>query len=204
MIMLRIRLFIAAAAFAAAPLVALAEDGAAKHIQGIVVGVSGSKLIIQSRADSTVSVHLTDGAKITRAVPASAADLKPGLYVGSTNRSSNEGKRVADEVHILPDAMRGFNEGDHPWDGTRETLMTNGNIESSTNTRDSILTLSFKNELREIAIEPQTQITRFEPGTVDDLKIGNHVMIPKHEAGADGAVSTRAILVATDGLVLNM
>jgi len=201
----KLRLLVLGAVAAAVIPSAFAEDGAAQHFQGTIIGVTGTILTVQAPSGTTMAVRLADDAKITTAVPAAATDLKPGTYVGVTERAGEDGKPTADEVHILPNAMRGFNEGEKPWDSSKKTRMTNGAVgDQAEATKTSTLVVTFKGGQAAIALTPRTQITRFEAGTSGDLKIGNHVMIPKGAAGAGGAVQTRAILVGKDGLVLAM
>ena len=49
-------------------------------------------------------------------VKASMADIKPGMFVGSTAMPGADGNLTAVEVHIFPEAMRGTGEGHRPWD----------------------------------------------------------------------------------------
>src|SRR5260370_11575339 len=59
------------------------------------------------------------------------ADIKPGMFVGTTAMPQADGSLRAVEVHIFPEAMRGTGEGHRPWDLEPQSTMTNANVEAA-------------------------------------------------------------------------
>ena len=72
--------------------------------------------VVKTRSGDTVKVALTDKPLFVAMVKASMADIKPGMFVGSTAMPAADGSLQAVEVHIFPEAMRGTGEGHRPWD----------------------------------------------------------------------------------------
>ena len=64
-------------------------------------------------------------------VKSTMADIKPGMFVGSTGVTQPDGSQKAIEVHIFPESMRGTGEGHYDWDLKPNTKMTNANVEQT-------------------------------------------------------------------------
>lgn len=100
------------------------------HIRGTLAAVDGGKLAIVTDDGSTVAVTLGEGAGIFIVDDASMDDILPGKFVGITSIESG-GRRVALEVHVFDEALRGLAEGHYPWDLVAEpNMMTNAAVGS--------------------------------------------------------------------------
>jgi hypothetical protein len=57
------------------------------------------------------------------------ADIKPGMFVGSTGMTHGDGSQRTIEVHICPESMRRTGEGHYDWDLKPQSKMTNANVQ---------------------------------------------------------------------------
>ena len=134
-------------------------------------------------------------------VKASLADIKPGLFVGSTGIPLPDGSQKAIEVHIFPEAMRGTGEGHYPWDLQTDSTMTNANVEETVAGVDGqTLTLKYKTGEKKIVVTPQTAIVTYNPGDKNDLKPGTKIFIGAAKKQADGTLQAARINYGKDGL----
>ena len=99
-----------------------------RRVRGTIEAVDGGRLTIKTREGAELTVQLKENAPVIAVVPASLADIKPGLYVGITGRPQPDGSQRALEVHIFAEAMRGLGEGHRPWDLEPGSTMTNGAV----------------------------------------------------------------------------
>jgi hypothetical protein len=85
------------------------------HLRGMLVAIDDQVLTIENEDEEQTAVGLTDATGIYLVTPAKFADIKIGQYVGVTSVDSN-GQRVALEVHVFAEDLRGTGEGHHAWD----------------------------------------------------------------------------------------
>src|SRR5579872_655465 len=104
-----------------------AADAPPQHVRCTLESVQGQALSVKT-ARGTESIKLADDAKLFLVSPADLSAVKDGKFVGITSVEKG-GKRVAVEVHVFDDTLRGLGEGHYPWDlGTEPNMMTNANI----------------------------------------------------------------------------
>jgi hypothetical protein len=169
---------------------------AAAHVRGTVAGVK----------DGTISVQTTGGAEDIKA-PAgtplflvSKTDLsavQAGKFIGVTS-VEKDGKRVAKEVHVFADSLRGLAEGHYPWDlGSERNMMTNANI-ATVNTvgADRELKLNYKGGEQTIEVPDNAPIVAFDKAGPDQLVVGRKVFIILK----DGAKDAAAVVIGADGV----
>jgi hypothetical protein len=102
-------------------------DGS-RHLRGTLVAVGEDVLTVVDEDEEQVEVALTPETGIYVVKPARLADIRPGQFVGVTSVAS-QGQRVALEVHVFADDLRGTGEGHYPWDLVRgPNMMTNATI----------------------------------------------------------------------------
>jgi hypothetical protein len=179
---------------------AQAQDAAPHRIRGTIESVNGANLTIKPSSGASFVLHLADGARVVQAVAASAADVKPGTYVGITNEVGPDGKQTAVEVHIFPEAMRGTGAGERSWDLSKTSRMTNGAVGTKVTAVDGDkLEITYKGGSSTITLKPGTQIMAFTPGSVSDLKPGTHVFVRDAKAGPDGVLQAGYIVAGKDG-----
>jgi hypothetical protein len=172
-------------------------------IRGVIyaIAVDGASLTMKSRSGETVDIHLAADIRFVEVVPASAADLKPGAFIGVAAVPDTGDQLKALEVHVFPEAMRGTGEGFRPFDLAPKSSMTNGALNARVGgVNGDTLTVSYKGGSQTIRLPADTPIVSFAPGDKADLKVGA-AAIARGTKGPDGAVDASALLVGKDGLV---
>lgn len=172
------------------------------RVRGTVEGMDGPLYLVKTRAGDTVKVALTDKPLFVAMVKASMADIKPGMFVGSTAMPGPDGSLRAVEVHIFPEAMRGTGEGHRPWDLKPEATMTNANVEAAvTGANSQTLTVKYKGGEKTLVITPETVVVTYAPGDKAEVKPGTGIFIAAAEKKPDGTLLTPRITYGKDGLV---
>jgi len=115
------------AAFAAHASAAAAQDEP-YGVRGTLVGVDDQLLTVMNDDEETFEVLLTADTGTFAVTPAKWSDLRPGQFIGVTSVESGA-QRVALEVHIFAEDLRGTGEGHYPWDLTAQpNMMTNATV----------------------------------------------------------------------------
>ena len=184
----------------AAALAVTSASAQQKRVRGTIEQVDGPVLTIKSRDGDTLKVKMADDAKVVALVKATLADIKPGLFVGSTAMPQEDGRWEAVEVHIFPEAMRGTGEGDRPYDYKPKSTMTNGTVSALAKStvekaEGTTLTLNYKEGEKKIDVTPDTVIVIYAPGSMDELKSGAKIYIPAATQQADGTLMTARVNV---------
>jgi hypothetical protein len=170
------------------------------RVRGTVAQVNGSTLTVRAGDAGELKVNLADGVKVYGVVKASAADIKPGAYVGVGAMPQTDGSQKAIQVVIFADSMRGIGEGHRPWDRPGST-MTNGTVEAVVGSvEDHRFTVKYKDGEKTIVIAPDTVIRAYVAGSTDELKPGANVATFAVKK-PDGTLETARINVGRDGVV---
>jgi hypothetical protein len=178
---------------------AVAQD--TMRVRGTIERVDGPVYVVKARDGAELKVTLMDNGVLVAIVKASLADIKPGLFVGSTGMPQPDGSQKAIEVHIFPEAMRGTGEGHYPWDLQADSTMTNANVEESVAGVDGqTLTLKYKNGEKKIIVTPQTAIVTYNPGDKADLQPGTKIFIGAAKKQPDGTLQAARINYGKDGI----
>jgi hypothetical protein len=179
--------------------VAYAQDTV--RVRGTIDRVEGPIYVVKSRDGAELKVALAENGIVVAIVKASLADIKPGLFVGSTGMPQPDGSQKAIEVHIFPEAMRGTGEGHYPWDLQADSTMTNANVEETVAGVDGqTLTLKYKTGEKKIVVTPQTVIVTYNPGDKNDLQPGTKIFIAAAKKQADGTLQAARINYGKDGV----
>jgi hypothetical protein len=97
-------------------------------LRGTLVGVDGNVLTVMNDDEETFEVALAEDTGMFAVTPAKWTDIDAGQFVGITSIESR-GQRVALEVHIFADDLRGTGEGHYPWDLIKDpNMMTNATV----------------------------------------------------------------------------
>ena len=105
-----------------------AAEGEPYRLRGTLVGVDGRLLTIMNDDEETFEVVLTEETGVFAVTPGKWSDIQPGQFVGVTSIESGD-QRVALEVHIFAEDLRGTGEGHYPWDLVKDpNMMTNATI----------------------------------------------------------------------------
>jgi hypothetical protein len=190
---------LAALALAAFGSAAGAQDTV--RVRGTIERLEGPIYVVKARDGAELKVTLMDNGIVVALVKASLADIKPGLFVGSTGMPQPDGSQKAIEVHIFPEAMRGTGEGHYPWDLQADSTMTNANVEESVASVDGqTLTLKYKTGEKKIIVTPQTVIVTYNPGDKVDLKPGTKIFVAAAKKQPDGTLQAARVNYGKDGL----
>ena len=198
--MLRRILIVSSLAFAYGISAASAQE--LVRLRGTIEKVDGTAFLVKSRDGAMVKVAMTDKPLYVAIVKASAADIKPGSFVGTTAMPDSGDTLKAVEVHIFPEAMRGTGEGHRPWDLKPESTMTNANVEQSVaGMNGQTMLLKYKGGEKKVAITQETVIVTYAEGDVKELTPGTAIFITNGEKQADGSIRAPRITYGRNGLI---
>jgi len=186
-------------------LVSLALPASAQdtvRIRGTIQSVDGAVYTIKNRDGAELKFTMAETSPLYVAIVKSTmADLKPGMFVGSTGTTEPDGSQKAIEVHIFPESMRGTGEGHYDWDLKPGTKMTNANVEETVGGVDGpVLTVKYKDGVKKIMVTPETAVVTYVTGDKADLKPGIKVFVAAAKKQPDGTLQAPRITYGKDGL----
>ena len=174
------------AAFAQAP----------TRVRGTITSVDGDVLSVKSREGKDVKIQLAPDAQVALAKKATAADFKPGAYVGVTSVKGADGRLVARRVHALGPQVPQMHGA---WDSIPDSRMTNATLDASAQVgAGTELVLKNKDGEQKILVTPQSEYYTFAPGTRADLKPGESIFTGA--AQKDGKLVAQRVTVSKDGV----
>ena len=166
------------------------------RVRGTITGLDGDVLSVKSRDGKDLKIHLASDAQVATTKKASAAEFKPGSYVGVTSVKGPDGRLVARRVHALGPQVPQMHG---PWDSIPDSMMTNANLEKSAQvTGGNELTLKNKDGEQKILVTPQTEFFTFAPGSRADLKPGETIFTGARNEG--GKLIAQRVAVSKDGV----
>jgi hypothetical protein len=182
---------------ATAPAVAAdTSPGLGERISGVITAREGAVLNLRGADAQQTKVALTPTTKVSVNAKSSLGEVAPGEFIGCTAVEGPDGKLHAQEIHIIPEAMRGAGEGHYPWGNTPKTTMTNGNIEEfAAKTDGRALRVSYKGGEKIIEVDPETPVTKMVAGTQDQLTAGTP-LTAFAQKGADGTLTASFIIAS--------
>ena len=191
-------------AFACASLMAcLALPASAQEtirLRGTIERVEGPVYVVKSRDGSELKLTVTDNPLFVAIAPATMADVKAGMFVGSAGMMQADGTQKAIEVHIFPELMRGTGEGHYDWDLKPQSKMTNGNVEQTVaGVEGPTLTVKYKDGEKKLMVNPETVVVTYVMGSKDDLKPGTKIFVGAAKKQPDGSLQTPRITYGRDG-----
>src|ERR1700738_2471924 len=170
------------------------------RIRGTIERLEGPVYVVKNRDGAELKLTMTDNPLLVAIVKPTMADIKPGMFVGSTGMSQPDGSQKAIEVHIFPESMRGTGEGHYDWDLKPNTKMTNANVEQTVNGVDGpTLTVKYKDGEKKLLVTPETVVVTYVPGDKDDLKPGTRIFVSAAKKQPDGTVQTPRITYGRNG-----
>jgi len=179
-------LLVATAAFAQAP----------TRVRGTITSVNGDVLSVKSREGKDLKIELAPDAQVALTKKASAADFKPGAYVGVTSVKGPDGRLVARRVHALGPQVPQMHAA---WDSIPDSMMTNATLDATAQVgAGTELVLKNKDGEQKILVTPQTEYYTFAPGTRADLKPGESIFTGA--AQKDGKLVAQRVTVSKDGV----
>jgi hypothetical protein len=170
------------------------------RIRGTIERVEGPIFVVKTRDGAEVKLTVADNPLFVAIVKSTMADIKPGMFVGSTGMTQPDGSQKAIEVHIFPESMRGTGEGHYDWDLKPQSKMTNANVEQTVAGVDGqVLSVKYKDGEKKILVTPDTAIVTYVTGDRSDLKPGTKIFVAAKKQ-SDGTLQTPRITYGKDGL----
>jgi hypothetical protein len=192
---------LAAASFALVCIALPASAQETVRIRGTIESVDGPVFVVKNRDGPELKLTVTDRPLFVAIVKATMADIKPGMFVGSTGVTQEDGSQKAIEVHIFPESMRGTGEGHYDWDLKPQTKMTNANVEQTVAGVDGqMLSVKYKDGEKKVLVTPETAVVTYVTGDRNDLKPGIKIFVGAAKKQPDGTVQTPRITYGKDGL----
>jgi hypothetical protein len=189
------------AAFAATSALAQQPQQQSQRVRGTIASVDGATLVIKPAEGPDVTVKLADNAQVFGVVPATIADLKPGVFIGAGAMPQPDGSQKAIQVMIFAESQRGTGEGFRPWDRPGST-MTNGTVDATVASVDGqVLTVKYKDGVQKISVGPDAVIRAYVAGDKSELKPGAHISIVRADKMPDGTLQTARVNVGRSGVV---
>ena len=171
------------------------------RIRGTIERVEGPVYVVKNRDGAELKLTVTDNPLFVAIVKSTMADIKPGMFVGSTGVTQPDGSQKAIEVHIFPESMRGTGEGHYDWDLKPHTKMTNANVEQTVaGVEGQTLSVKYKDGRKKLLVTPETAVVTYVVGNKDDLKPGTKVFVAAAKKQPDGSLQTPRITYGKDGL----
>src|SRR5262252_2029108 len=197
MLMSRARLLPIAAATVLVALVFSAPALAQAHIRGTLTAAKDGTIDVQNAKGETVSIKLASDAGLFLVTKADMSAVQTGKFVGITS-FEEDGKRVAREVHVFDESLRGLAEGHYPWDlESKPNMMTNANISKIEEVgTDRVLMLNYKGGEQKITIPTSATVVAFDRAPADQLAVGRKVFIVMKKDGSEAA----AVVIGAEGV----
>ncbi len=172
-------------------------------IAGTIEKWDGKMLTVKA-ATGDVTVAVGADAPVMTRKPGKLSDITPNTFLGTTTVPRN-GRLEATEVHLFPESMRGAGEGHYPWQGEAGSMMTNGNVSTTTTGNVSSLAkggtmkVAYKDGdkgtgEKEVYMPPDVSVTVIERVGVAALKPGVKIT-GQVQQNADGSVSATRLNV---------
>jgi hypothetical protein len=184
---------------AVSPLLWLAVPASAQapHTRGTLTSVT---LGVETAKGGTETIKLAPQAGFYLVTKSDMSAIQPGKFVGITS-VERDGKRVAVEVHVFAEALRGVGEGHYPWDlEGAPNMMTNANIAKVDEVgADRVLKVDYKGGEQTIAIPPSATVVLIDKATPDQLATGRKVFIVTKKQD-DGSLVAAAVVIGAEGV----
>jgi hypothetical protein len=171
------------------------------RVRGTVESIDGPMFVVKNRDGAELKLTMTDNPLFVAIVKSTMADIKPGMFVGSTGLTQEDGSQKAIEVHIFPESMRGTGEGHYDWDLKPQTKMTNANVEQTVAGVDGqMLSVKYKGGEKKLLVTPETVVVTYVVGDRNDLKPGTKIFVAAAKKQPDGTLQTPRITYGKDVL----
>lgn len=170
------------------------------RIRGSIVALDGDTLTVHRRSGDTVTIAIA-GTRVSAVRSIALEDIKPGSYIGTAARRTQDGQLIAQELVVFPEAERGTGDGHYAWDLGPNSTMTNANVDAvveSTQGRD--LHLSFKGGSNVVTVPTTVPVVRFIPASRADLVPGKQVFVIAKGGNSATHFTGARIVVEKDGV----
>lgn len=164
-------------------------------VSGIVKSVAADNVVLTT-AKGDVTIAITPQTRVTVAQTASASDIKPGTYLGTSNQNAaTPDAGTATEVHLAadgPNVNRAMNDSG--------LTMTNGHVKNVARTATGQeMDIDYgEGKTRHVVVSDSTPITKMADVGMAALKPGTSVNAMT-TTGANGKLSTNMIMIGSPG-----
>ena len=167
------------------------------HIRGTLTEVKDGTIGVQNLKGETVSIKLAGDAGLFLVTKADMSAIQSGKFVGITS-FEQDGKRVAREVHVFDESLRGLAEGHYPWDlEAKPNMMTNANISKIDEVgADRVVRVNYKGGEQTITIPTDATVVAFNKAPADQLAVGRKVFIVMKKDSPEAA----AVVIGAEGV----
>ena len=167
------------------------------HIRGTLTSAKDGMIGVQTAKGEAVSIKLANDAGLFLVTKADISAIQTGKFVGITSFEEG-GKRVAREVHVFDESLRGLAEGHYPWDlEAKPNMMTNANISKVEEVgTDRVLLLNYKGGEQTITIPTSATVVAFDKAAADQVAVGRKVFIVMKKDGSEAA----AVVIGAEGV----
>jgi hypothetical protein len=162
-----------------------------ERIAGTVKSVTSGDLVLAT-AKGDVPVAITPQTRVLLRQPASAGDIKPGAYLGTSNQNASEAETgTATEVHLMDNGPN----VNYPMNSSGLT-MTNGHVKTVTPTpAGQEMDIDYgKATTRHVVVTSDTRVTKMADVGVAALKQGVNVSAMT-STGAGGKPTATFIVI---------
>jgi hypothetical protein len=176
-----------------------AQPSTPTRIRGEIVAVDATTLTVHDRSGETVKVAIAPDQAVGAVKNIKLGDIEKGAFIGTATRTAPDGKLVAVEVLVFPEAARGSNEGHYAWDLLPGGMMTNANVDTvMSGVNGRTLQLSYKGGSKEVVVPENTPVVTFAPAARADLIVGKKVFVVAN--GTFPHFTAARIVVEKDGV----
>ena len=167
------------------------------HIRGTVTEVKDGTIAVQNAKGETISIKLASDAGLFLVTKADMSAIRTGKFVGITS-FEEDGKRVAREVHVFDESLRGLAEGHYPWDlEAKPNMMTNANISKIEEVgSDRVVKVDYKGGEQTISIPTDATVVSFVKAPAGELAVGRKVFVVMKKDGSEAA----AVVIGAEGV----
>jgi hypothetical protein len=167
------------------------------HIRGTLTAVKDGTISVQTAKGGTESIKLANDAGLFLVTTADMSAIQAGKFVGITS-VEQDGKRVAREVHVFDESLRGLAEGHYPWDlESKPNMMTNANIAKIEEVgTDRVVRVNYSRGEQTITIPTSATVVAFDKAPADQLAVGRKVFVVMKKDGSEAS----AVVIGAEGV----
>src|SRR3984885_13881105 len=167
------------------------------HIRGTLTAAKDGTINVQPAKGGTESIKLANDADLFLVTTADMSAIQAGKFVGITS-VEQDCKRVAREVHVFDESLRGLAEGHYPWDlEAKPNMMTNANISKIEEVgTDRVVKVNYKGGEQTITIPTGATVVAFvKAPSAGELSVGRKVFVVMKKDSPEAA----AVVVGAEG-----
>jgi hypothetical protein len=169
-------------------------------VRGAVQSLDGTTLTVAQASGPTV-VMLDANWTVTVLKRIDVGAIKPGSFIGTTNKNNADGSGTSTEIHVFPPGVR-LGEGHYPMPG-QDAMMTNGDVTMVVaGAKGQEMDIKYNGRggqgVRHVVVPPGTPIVEFTQGDRSVIKPGAQILTFALK-GPDGALHATQLLTGEGG-----